>query len=233
MTTTESVPADAHTAPAPTPTSIPASARLIDGANDIGAFVHADERRFELTGIHFSAECAEATNGRILIRVPYSPLSVAEFPPVPGATTTLADCIIPPDAVKEALAARPKRTTLPILATALICDGPPPSTRAASPRVLLAATNLDKTRAVTVMTMEGNYPDANQVIPADPPTFQIALSAIQLAKLAAYALKHGNEKADYAIQFGFRGCHDPVTFTIPLADPPRAASGVLLPARMA
>lgn len=204
---------------------------LLDAANDLSAFCSKDEKRQILQGIHVNG-CTEACDGRILIRVPFVPIPADEFPPVSTASNDRKDCIIPAKQLTEALS-KAKGMTLPVLNTVRLSTRPGEGT--APLRAQLVTTDLDNQRMIEAKTIDGNYPNTEQVIPKDEPKLSICLSSTYLRKIADYAEKHGVDKhgdnQGCPIRIDLVDELSPARFTIPLHDG-RQAKIVLMPMRM-
>lgn len=202
--------------------------KLIDAANDVSAFASTDDTRFTIKSIHFTDAGTEATNGRICIRVPYPAIDVKDFPPVAGVGDEMLDCIVPPGAVKEALAKVPKRMSLPVLQTVRVS-----AVNSGVNKAQFAVTDLDVERVTTARLIDGQYPSLQKVWPTEEPKLSIALSAHLLKAVCEYAIKHGKESGDCSpfINLRFIDHLSPVRFDFPLADG-RRADGVVMPSRM-
>lgn len=189
--------------------------RTVDKANEITAFASTDKSRRVLHGVHCAADYTEATDGWVMIRVPYAGGSQfgdgGEFE---------AGRIVPSAAIKEALTKLNKVVPVVKLETE---NGQ---------KVNLTRLDGDSKRVMSVTAIEGQFPNTDQVWPGEEPKFSITLNGELLAKIAAYAVKHGADQATPEIRFDFTDNMAPVVFTIPIGDG-RKASGVLMPMRMA
>lgn len=197
---------------------------LLSKEHDITAFASNDPGRYVLQSVHYDAkgQFVEATNGRQLIRVPVQ--ASEEFPPITGANGSPApDCIIPIAPLRKAIASIPK-CNLPILGhVAVTAVENEPS------KIRLTTNDLDTENSAVVRTIEANYPRTDQVIPDKAPEFAIALSALELQKIVAYAAKHGS--GECAIRFEFNSDLDPVRWSVTTQET-RKVSGVLMPMRL-
>lgn len=199
---------------------------LLDKANDVSAFAGTDPARRVITGVYANGKGVEASDGRVLIRVPYVQIDASEFPDAGG---TLAKdrkaAIIPTKALQEALQSTPKRVTLPILACVRLAT--------AGEKIQLATTDLETSRVIEATPIEGNFPDVRQCIPESPATLTIAFAADVLKRIADYALKHGAEtgNAGPTVKFELIASTDAARFSIQLKDQ-RVAEGVLMPVRI-
>lgn len=224
-TTAIPIPVDGMTAAAPA-----ATARLIDAANDISAFASKDEKRYALNGIHCADRFTEATDGRILMRVPYVPIEASEFPQCSTPQTFTPGVIVPTRPYVEALKNAGRNSNLPVLNTVKLSDNGAPG------KVMLTAHDLDNERIIAARTVEGTYPDTDQVWPdKDRKVQAIELSAELLKVLADYAIRHGREHGSswkyHTVRLEIVDELSPVTFAVNLPDG-RKAEGVMMPCRM-
>lgn len=199
-------------------------ARLIDRANDLSAFCSTDAGRSVLHGIHFRKEGTEATNGRMLMRVPYVVADLSDYPPVAGITSKseLKDCIIPAKAVSEAVKNAEKyRGPLPILSNVHVQSN--------CTKATLTTYDLDNERVLLPRLIDLDYPKTEQVIPTEKAKAVICLSAEYLQDIADYVLKN-NEK-NMGIRLEIIDELSPMRFGITLDDG-REVKGVLMPMRM-
>src|SRR5574340_1053737 len=117
MTTDQETVAEAAAPQASAVEAQPAATSVLLGReHDVTAFASSDPKRAVLNAVHYSARhsAIEATNGKVLIRVPVT-ARAEEFPPV-ADTAPATDCLIPLAPFKRALANVPESTHLPILA---------------------------------------------------------------------------------------------------------------------
>lgn len=192
-------------------------AKLIDKANDIGGFSSSDETREVLRGVHFTENFTEATDGRVIIRVPY-PAQHVDDHPVKGSDK-LGDVIVPSEAIKRALGDAHKNSRLPVLETVRVSnDG--------DGCVVLGATDLDT--EVRSRVRVGQYPNTDTVIPSGEFKTTILLSPDYLGAICAYASEH--IRSGYGLKIETNGPVDPVKITFPLKDG-RGVLVVLMPMR--
>lgn len=199
---------------------------LLNKSHDVTEFASTDASRYVINGVHYNKAkgCVEATNGRILIRVPVVE-SDGEFPDVKTALPEEpVDCIIPRDAYLKALRNIPK-SNLPILESVKLD---------ANGKITLTTFDLDTEQAVTCKPVEGTYPNVDQVIPTEEPTMKIAIAGGLLKTIAAYALKHGVDD-NQTVQFEIIDSTSPVTFKIAVDKdrPNMEALGLVCPVRLA
>lgn len=191
----------------PSETGIP----LLGKCHDITAFASTDPGRWPINGVHYHAEkhAIEATDGRVLIRVPV-PVS-DDFPPLGENRHAAPDCIIPPAPFKKALANVPRKATLPVLQNvALNANGKPG-------RVILTTNDLDTQTDLDTKPLDANFPNCDQAIPEEKPTFSITIAGNILARIADYAIKHGRHAGKYSdgVRFDFTKSTEPVLCRIP------------------
>lgn len=199
-------------------------ARLIDRANDLSAFCSSDASRYVLHGIHFRKDGTEATNGRVLMRVPYVAMDAADFPPVAGIAdkAELKDCIIPAKAVTEAVKNAEKgKGSLPVLGTVHVSSN--------CTKATLVTTDLDSERVLSPKMIDATYPNTEQVIPNAKAKAVICLSAEYLRDIADYVLK--NNAKNMGVRLEIISELDAMRFGITLDDG-RQVTGVLMPMRM-
>lgn len=200
---------------------------LLDRANDISAFASTDESRYVINGIFVNGKTTEATDGRILIRVPFVETPHDEFPVVANVTHQREQVIVPIKPLKEALAkADANKSKLPVLNCVRV------STRnnVSGLKIQMATTDLENERLIESKPIDGNYPNIDQVIPTAEPTLAICFSANYLKLIADYAIRHG--KGDqHPVVFKFTDALSALRYEVKLEDG-RTAVGVLMPMRM-
>lgn len=206
------------------------TAILLGKHHDLTSFASTDASRYVIQSVHYHAghKLLEATNGRILIRVPVEEREAADFP-VKGPQAMPADCIIPLPAFKKAIGNIPNGGSLPSIQRARLDaakDGE-------NIKVILSTTDLESEQAIKAKAVEGQYPNCDMVIPTEPAKLTIALGSELLLTLATYAKKHGKETGSGgpAVTFEFRDGTDPVRFSVQLEG--SKATGVLMPMRLA
>jgi len=154
----------------------------------VSAFASKDEGRYALTGIHITAKHAEATNGHILMRVPHDDMPAEDFPAVDKANhgKPVPDgFIMPLEAVKNALKALPRKSTIPVLTRALLTGN------GAADTAVLTTTDLESSQTATIKGLGGKFPDADKVIASRESRISVCFSATYLKSLADFAIKYG------------------------------------------
>ncbi len=209
----------------PTPEA-PATQRvvLLGKEHDITAFASNDPSRYVINSVHYNekAQCLEATNGRMLIRVPVQ-VDESEYPTLSGEHIPPQDCIIPLAPFKKALSSIPNGGTLEILRHVALSGS-------AGDKLRLTTNDLDTEQNAVTKRIEGNYPKTEQVIPTDPPKFAISLDPSLLQTVAAYFAKHCGEKT-HSVRLEFTDELAAVRFTGTLASGKKAFV-ILMPMRL-
>ena len=147
--------------------------------------------------------CAVASDGRRLIKVTWpdqpAETTASEYPalavPFDHAHVEGFKVLIPPDALTAAAKATPKRPVRPILEGIVLEES------SANGTVRIATTDLDTERDIKVRTIEGEYPDFEQVIPP-PGVFRIGVNPDFLID-ACKALKTITSAHTQAVTFSF------------------------------
>jgi hypothetical protein len=191
---------------------------LLSKEHDISAFVSTDETRYALTGIHYDAEHKrlEATDGRMLIRVPLEGKNdvndVDEFPPVRGAALLGAppSCTFPVKSFLGALSHLLQRVTLPVLSKVLFGGG--------SDQVMplsFTTTDLDVEHTVrSKVIIDAAWPELDRVVPTREPKAVVHLSSVLLGKVCHYAQAVDTGKG-VSLKLELSGnSHDPVRITM-------------------
>lgn len=208
-----------------------AKAALLGRIHDIRDFASTDETRFIIGGLHYDPARGfiEATNGRMLIRVPVT-APADEFAPVADKGVA-ADVIIPVAPFKKALANVPKNGPAPIQRHIRLSVAGIPGMQ----RVTMTTSDLDTEQVVSAKAIEGVYPNTEQVIPNAEPDLTICLAPNILEPIIDYCKKNGGERHQ-SIKFGFyKDEHTPCTFeiTVPTeTDDLVVAKGVFMRMRM-
>lgn len=138
-----------------------------------------DKVRQQLCGLHITKTETIATDGHRMIRVKHSKeWPVEDFPVIDGVSAAKVEgfkgVTLPTETVQDIIKALPKKVTLPMLKCALMDES-------ANGTAKIAVTDLDNPRVFNPRTMDGRYPDTDQVWPKQEPKFRIALNADLLA----------------------------------------------------
>lgn len=212
----------------PTPAGPPV---FLDAACNIAAFASTEPSRYVINGIHITRDYAEATDGRMLIRVPLPAVDVESFPPTSAPTEFTGNQILPVKPLQEALRSAKeagRAASLPICSMIRISSSPAAGEKPG--KLHLTTNDLENERTIAAKPIDGDYPNVDQVIPTADPTFSITLSADLLIEIAKYAIAH-NDREHHPVRLDFLDNTDPVRFSIQLPDS-RKATGVLMPMRM-
>lgn len=210
------------------PKSAPPPKQILLGKeHDVTPFCSTDESRYVLTGARFDPKkkVIEATDGRVLIRVPVYE-SDGEFPTTKTpANGSPKECIIPAQQLRKALSNVTTKSRLPILRHARLD---------VDDKVTLTTTDLNTEQAVTCKPIEGTFPDTDKVFPTVPPVFTIRLDSKLLEKVVAYADKQGAVSASNgkALKLLFyppkNNMQSPAMFEVEVAGG-RKACGLIMP----
>jgi DNA polymerase III beta subunit-like protein len=134
--------------------------------------------RYTLNALCVTRQETVVTNGDYLVRVSLPKANGNGFPQIathPKESGDWEQVLIPTDVAKDACRIIPKKQTIPILNNAMIA--------VQDERVIVAATDLDKSPMVESRMVDGNFPNWKACIPETQPTMQITLSANYLAQL--------------------------------------------------
>ena len=183
---------------------ITATAHL-DGPNDISAFASTDETRYVLNGIRLGKDYTEATDGRMLVRVPYRD----------GSEKPAEAFILPAGDVKAAVAGLKKCKVVSAVTVSKNCT-----------RATLADENVSR----TVELIDGQWPNTDQVWPGGEPVLSITLDGRLLAVIAKYAstLQDRDERAP--VRFDFTSGTEAVVWSTRTKDGWKV-KGLLMPMR--
>lgn len=193
--------------------------------HDLSEFVSSTESRYVITGIHYNKEKerVEATDGRMMFYCAVAP--VDQFPGSEKDPQEMpTDCTIPVKALKHAYTSVPKSKHIPIehkgIKIAEIGD-----------RTVTLITRGPTTETVSKHeSIEGNYPNVQQVIPASQPKLTINIHPKLLLKVAKYAAKHcaGNQ----SVELSFEDELSPMRVKIPVdVENQISAYGLVMPMR--
>ena len=205
---------------------------LLRKRHDITAFASTDQTRLVLQSVHYNGakKLLEACDGKVMIRLPVE--TTEEFPPIAKLDTLPetngSNCVIPLKPFLKALGNIPK-SKLPILESVRLDVEAPKPGGADAPTFHLTTNDLDSTITVSGRSVEGNFPNLEQIIPTAEPTLEIAFAAEVLLRIAQYSNKHG--ACQPRIKLQFTDSESPIRFIIPLEDG-QEATGVAMPMRL-
>jgi len=207
---------------------------LLGKHHDITAFASKDAARLTLNGVHYhhDKKLVEATDGRVMIRVPVVEDKDGEFPSV-SVNGEAKDCIIPIAPFKKALG-NVKKSSLPI------CEHLRLSVieKSGTPELIinLCTTDLDTEQNVATRPIDAKYPNVDQVLPTEETKFSYCLSAKILKQIAEYAERNGHATngTDIPVKFEFTEELLGVKFSVMLDTPMGIvkAEGMAMPMRM-
>lgn len=149
---------------------------LLDRVQLAGALacISKDESRYALQAINVRPTDVEASNGRVLVRIPHAGADVNEFPLVEGAPTEAPDApfLLPADLATAVLKTLPRKQTMAILEYAKV------GTRNGC--VVAATTDMDTSSAPSAKLPEGTFPNADRVLPErSKPLFALWISELE------------------------------------------------------
>lgn len=183
--------------------------------------------RFAITGVRLELSShhylADATDGRILIRIRGPRGECSDYPPHPavenaanGATTA----IIPAKEWEKAFRQVPPRAFKPILENVAVVLSDKEST--------LATTNLETASAVVCRNVEGRYPRVEDVLPRKQPRFTISVDPLYLAKVCTILASLADpDKRGVTLEF-YDDC-SPIAMRVPMPRADHEAVGILMP----
>lgn len=190
------------------------------------AFAATEKMHYALNGVHLTSRFAEATDGKMLLRVPHANFDAEGFPEVNDHSVGLngEDFIVQPSAFEKAFAGAAKKTSRAVLQyvrAGVTEDGEKP---------VLSATNLEDSVSIRTRPVEGEFPHSDTLIP-DPEgaLARVTLAADRLAEFCTFANRYGdNDGGTRTITLELYGPDRAVRIPVPLA-PGREAIGVLMP----
>jgi hypothetical protein len=159
----------------------------------VAAFASDDASRPNLCGVLVDADgTTTATNGHCLARMSPCPLSVEDFPEIPGlprrpGQPTLTPFILPSADAKSIAKAIPKRMAIPLLEAA--CLDVDFTNENGLYRI--GITDLDAPQIRSGRKVEGEFPDVSQVLPKRPAAISIRIDVGYLKAVAAVASSLG------------------------------------------
>jgi len=206
---------------------------LLGKHHDITAFASKDANRYAIQSVHYhhDKKLVEATDGRVMIRVPVVEDKDGVFPPV-SVNGEAKDCIIPIAPFKKALG-NVQKSNLPICEHLRLSV----SEKAGTPGLInLCTTDLDTEQNVTTRPIDAQYPNVDQVLPTEETKFSYCLSAKILKQIAEYAERNGHAAngTDIPVKFEFTEELRGVKFSVMLDTPMGIvkAEGMAMPMRM-
>lgn len=151
---------------------------------DVLDFASTFKERPILTGVYVTPTHTVATDGYMLVEVAAPEIEQKD---IPFDLTGEADpVILPPEAVKKALRNVPRKHALPILRhVGLKTDGR---------STTLTTCDVGTTDRVECLSIEGKYPDYEQILPQGEPAARIRVNAGYLRQLADYFSTHAENK---------------------------------------
>ena len=177
-----------------------------------------------LSKVHITRDFAEATDGRILLRVPLQEDTEKEFPSVGDIDLNDEDILVPAESLKKVFANAPKNAVLPILSKVLIGRK--------NGKVVLVSTDLENESRIEIAMSDDNFADTDKVMEFPEGGLKICISVELLEKVVDFVRKSNKKKADsiQKINFTFHGSNEPVRIQIPLEQ--GEATGVLMPIKL-
>ena len=186
-----------------------------------------DQPNLSTSSLHVTSSYAEATNGKVCLRVPHTSLDVADFPEVPAGERQGIDTtgvLLNPSTIAKAAKNIVASKNIPILEClhlSVDADGDPH----------LMTTDLDTQITVRQRKIDKKYPDTDQCFEATP-MWLFSLNAKQLKLLVDWAVKHGTREqygAAPTIRFATEPGTNNIRVTIPREDNQEPAIGVISP----
>ena len=149
-----------------------------------------------LTFVHIGKDYAEATDGRLLVKVPVK-VDDGEFPEINGIEETSEDVLIPAETLKKAFAQAPKNAALPILNNVMLGKR--------GDKNVLVATDLESTSEIEIPHTDEHFPDTETVLTfPEKGHLQVRLSEKVLQNLLDFMKVAGKDKKKiYSINFTF------------------------------
>lgn len=161
-----------------------------------------EEWRYTMNAIAVTPNETMVTNGHYAVRVKHDPLSDDNFPETPGLTHANPNgtpILIRREAALAALAAVPKKTTIPAIERVAIGeDGK------------LYVNTLDTVQSFKSETT-GQFPNIDAVMPAGEPVATVTLAAKYVRLLADYMTAQGGRDRTI-VKISFYGPDKPVKF---------------------
>ena len=192
-----------------------------------------DEARPMLCGVHVKATDAgtiiEATDGARMIRATLSKdgCRPEDYPVIPGfeaSANSANEVTIPLDVWKKAFKAMPKRATMPILGhLALTME---------ETQATLASTDLSSASITPIKQTENHpFPNIDQVMPKDTPTFSIAFDANVLADTLKALAMLSDDGHKPMVRCEFHGPEKPARIVVCHAKESAQVEALVMPMR--
>ena len=194
-----------------------------------------EDSRYTLKGILCDQEGTTATDGHILCHVTPPPGMTAEgFPVVVGTerpTEPIKPFILPLESAKEVAKALPKKTTIPILKTAMVCRASNDNGKA-----YISVTDLETSRLFSPDKVSSQFPDWHRVTPKDEDAkFTIGLDGALLERVVAVAralkAEAGDKRDAIALTFRFTDAQSAVKVTATNSEG-QSLTAVIMPMRI-
>lgn len=168
-------------------------------------FVSKEDSRYALTKIRVHKDFAEATDGKVIMRVPLSS-ETGDFPKNTVQNLNGDDVLISAKTLEKVFANVPKKPAVPVLGYVLLGKE--------NGNFQLVANDLDSEHKISFRKDEAEYPDTDKVMPKNVNGLKISISGNYLKRVAEYACKHGVDGD--VINFTFTNPQDPICFDIPV-----------------
>lgn len=176
----------------------------------VAEFCSKEESRYTLQGIQVTPNETVATDGHKLVWVSSAPFESKSFPVVQGMTAcdTFTPFVLAKETASTVAKSIPKKTTIPVLTCAGICDAltpNEPSTR------MIAVTDLQSPQVWQTVPLSGTFPNWQAVMPRwEKATSRITLNAEYLAQIAKFAAQFNDRT--HAVTLSFYGEDNAVRF---------------------
>ena len=187
--------------PVDVPEPVATSTVGIDAAaGAVSEFAAVEASRWSLEGIHYRPGLhdlpgfVEATDGRMILRVPV--VKVPDFPNGPTLQPEPGDSVIPRSTLDAAVKSIPKGRALKNLPYAVQDTLSCALLSRNNGTVSLTTSDLETVDVKTAKVPEKGYPDTDLCFPSAEPTFTATLSASRLEALACYACRYGRDDAE-------------------------------------
>jgi hypothetical protein len=178
-----------------------------------------DDGRAEISGVYVGNGKTVATDSFRLMSV-NAPVVAGEDMPETVKHGLNAPVIVPTSAVKKAIRNIPKNPSIPVLKNIGIATDE-------GDTVTLSTTDLETADIVKSRTVDGKYPEWQQIMPDGEPLATITVSAKYLQDMAQYFAKYD---AGGQVDMAVYGTEKPVKMTGTTKDE-QAITGLLMPIR--